>query len=329
MVMVLLLDRERERVLLSFFFLKELLGLFRYPLGSGRALLAGTLPLRYSAARFANRTPTWRLPVFGHVFGLAAAGVVQEAFADGRQEVHWVSGSEPGRKRIRQNRKNTLHTSLVSWVHIVHVCGRGCVDVGHSSVSFPDPKRRLCDQDDEGYVPDQVRIGVGVTPWVCAGPRLQVCTFFFKLALICVRNTNNNITNKTNQPTNQRTQPTNHTTPHHTTPHHTTPHHTTPHQPTNQTKPNQTNKPNQTKPNQQTNQPTNQQINNSTNQSTNQQTNKPNQPHQPNQTKPNQPNQRKPTKPNNQPTNQTTRRVSQEFSFFSWHFSRWIPAGSP
>ena len=96
-------------MLLSFF-LKELLGLFRYPPGSGRALLAGTLPLRYSAARFANRTPTWRLPVFGHVFGLTAAGVVQEALADGRQEVHWVSGSEPGRKRIRLNRKkNPAH----------------------------------------------------------------------------------------------------------------------------------------------------------------------------------------------------------------------------
>ena len=33
-------------------FLNELLGHFRYPPGSGRALLAGTLPLRYCAARF-------------------------------------------------------------------------------------------------------------------------------------------------------------------------------------------------------------------------------------------------------------------------------------
>ena len=39
-------------------FLNELPGLFRYPAGSGRALLAGTLPLRYSAARFACSTPT-------------------------------------------------------------------------------------------------------------------------------------------------------------------------------------------------------------------------------------------------------------------------------
>ena len=48
-------------------FLDELLFLFRYPVGSGRALLAGTLPLRYCFDRFACRTPTWRLPVSGGV----------------------------------------------------------------------------------------------------------------------------------------------------------------------------------------------------------------------------------------------------------------------
>ena len=40
------------KVLLSVPFLNELLGLFRYPAASGRALLAGTLPFPYSAARF-------------------------------------------------------------------------------------------------------------------------------------------------------------------------------------------------------------------------------------------------------------------------------------
>ena len=45
-------------------FLNELLSLFRYPPKSGRALLSGTLPLRYCAARFAYSTPTWRLPAF-------------------------------------------------------------------------------------------------------------------------------------------------------------------------------------------------------------------------------------------------------------------------
>ena len=38
-------------------FLNELLSLFRYPPKSGRALLTGTLPLRYCAARFACKTP--------------------------------------------------------------------------------------------------------------------------------------------------------------------------------------------------------------------------------------------------------------------------------
>ena len=40
-----------------YLFLNELLVLFRYLAGSGRALLAGPLPLRYCATRFACRTP--------------------------------------------------------------------------------------------------------------------------------------------------------------------------------------------------------------------------------------------------------------------------------
>ena len=36
----------------------------------------------------------------------ASVGAVREEFVDGAdQEVHWVSGSGPGRKRIRLNRK--------------------------------------------------------------------------------------------------------------------------------------------------------------------------------------------------------------------------------
>ena len=84
-------------------FLNELLVLFRYPPGSGRALLAGTLHLRYCAARFACRTPTWRLPDSGHFAGLVTAevGVVWEADVGGAaHEVSWVSGSRPRRKRI-------------------------------------------------------------------------------------------------------------------------------------------------------------------------------------------------------------------------------------
>ena len=105
-----LTSRPRESA--SELFLDELLGLFRYPPGSGRALLAGTLLLRCCAARFACRTPTWWLPVSGHVVGLVAAGAT---VADGaRQEVHWVSGSGPGRKRIRLNRKSP---STPRWFH--------------------------------------------------------------------------------------------------------------------------------------------------------------------------------------------------------------------
>ena len=142
--------------------MNELLRLFRYPPRSGRALLAGTLPLRFCAARFANRTPTWRLPVPGCVVDLVAAhdGAGREALADGaRQEVHWVSGSGPGRKRIRLNMKTHAHFAgfvIQSrprvWKRLRHV--------GPSSVSIPDHKRRRCGQDDQVYVPDQVRTGV-------------------------------------------------------------------------------------------------------------------------------------------------------------------------
>ena len=128
-------------------FLDELLGLFQYPPGSGRALLAGTLHLRYCAARFACRTPTWRLPESGHVAGLVTAvvGVAGEAVVDGAaDEVSWVSGSGPGRKRIRLNRKTPAHLvdSMVRsrprvWKRLRHL--------GHSSFSLPDPKRRRGD----------------------------------------------------------------------------------------------------------------------------------------------------------------------------------------
>ena len=60
-----LTSRPRESA--SLHFLDELLALFRYPSGSGRALLAGTLPLRYCSARFACMTPSWRLPALGSV----------------------------------------------------------------------------------------------------------------------------------------------------------------------------------------------------------------------------------------------------------------------
>ena len=122
--------------------MNELLGLFRYPFGSGCALLAGT--------RFACRTPTWRLPVSGHVVDLVTLGadIGLEAVADGAfQAVHWVSGSGPGRKRIRLNRKTparlagfVVQSRPKVWKRLRHV--------GLSSVSIPDHKRRRGDQDD-------------------------------------------------------------------------------------------------------------------------------------------------------------------------------------
>ena len=68
-----LTSRPRESA--SVHFLDELLGLFRCPPGSGRATLAGTLPLRYCAARFACRTSTWRLPGSCHVVDQVTASV--------------------------------------------------------------------------------------------------------------------------------------------------------------------------------------------------------------------------------------------------------------
>ena len=66
-----LTSRPRESA--SELFLNELLSLFRYPSRSGRALLNGTLPLRYCSVRLAHRTPTWRLPASGQVSRLVAA----------------------------------------------------------------------------------------------------------------------------------------------------------------------------------------------------------------------------------------------------------------
>ena len=85
-----LTSRSRESA--SEPFLNELLGLFRYPAGSGRALLAGTLPLRCCAVRFACSSPTWWLPDSGHVAGLvtAVAGVESEVVDCVDDAVSWV-----------------------------------------------------------------------------------------------------------------------------------------------------------------------------------------------------------------------------------------------
>ena len=85
-------------------FSKRAVAALSVPSRSALALLAGTLPLRYCAARFASKVSTWRLPVFRHAAGLVIA---DESVSDvveveaGGEEVSW---SGPGRKRIRPNR---------------------------------------------------------------------------------------------------------------------------------------------------------------------------------------------------------------------------------
>ena len=120
-------------------FLDLLLLLFQYPPRSARALLAGTLPLRYCTARSVSRIPTWRLPVSGHVASLVCAdlGVSEgDGVEDARREVHWVSGSGLGRKRIRLNRKNPAHLAGLgaqSWPRV----WKRLRHVEHSLVSIP------------------------------------------------------------------------------------------------------------------------------------------------------------------------------------------------
>ena len=88
------------------------LSLFRYPSRSGRALLNGTLPLRYCAVRFAHSTPTWRLPAAGQVGRLVAAYPDSAGDCGGEVfalRVPLVSKSGPVRKRFRLNRKTPAH----------------------------------------------------------------------------------------------------------------------------------------------------------------------------------------------------------------------------
>ena len=105
-----LTSRPRESA--SVPFLGELLFLIRYPVGSGRALLAGTLLLRNCFDRFACRTPTWRLPASGGVVDLVTANVAdgqRVVPAAGRRVVFGVRNSGLRRKRIRLNRKPPAH----------------------------------------------------------------------------------------------------------------------------------------------------------------------------------------------------------------------------
>ena len=99
------------------------------------------------------------MPVSGHVVDLvtASVGAVRGAIVGGAgQEVHWVSGSGPGRKRIRLNRRNSCTPRQIYG----SISSTGVEEVA-SCVSIPDHKRRRGDQDDGGSNPAQVRTGVG------------------------------------------------------------------------------------------------------------------------------------------------------------------------
>ena len=156
-----LTSRPRESA--SLHFLDELLALFRYPAGSGRASLAGTLPLRYCAARFACLTLSWRLPVHGSVGDLVAAysdAGRRAAVAEVGRDVYWVSGSGSGRKRIRLNRKTPAHLA----VYVTHSRPRVWKRLRHGvllQVSDSDHKRRRCEDYLDGCIPFHERTGVG------------------------------------------------------------------------------------------------------------------------------------------------------------------------
>ena len=141
--------------------LLDLLSLFRYPPKSGRALLSGTLPFRYCAARSAHSTPTWRLPVSGHVDRLIAAH--SDAAGDCGSEVvrvHPGSGSRAVRKRFRLNRKNPAHLAGVL-IHSRPRVWKRLRHDGFSGLSMPDHSRRRCDHAVGALCKSMTGLGLG------------------------------------------------------------------------------------------------------------------------------------------------------------------------
>ena len=141
----------------------ELLSLFRYPSRSGRALLNGTLPLRYCAVRFAHSTPTWRLPVSGQVSRLVAAYPDSAGGRDDRVvglRVFRGYGSGSVRKRFRLNRKTPAHLVGVL-AHSRPRIWKRLRQVGFSDLSMLDHTRRRCDHAVWGSVHEHDRVGVG------------------------------------------------------------------------------------------------------------------------------------------------------------------------
>ena len=135
-----LASRPRESA--SVPFLDELLFLFRYPVGSWRALLAGTLPLRYCFDRFACRTPTWRLPASGRVGDSVAASV-----DDGQGFVPAVVGRFFGfvilvcEGNEFDSTEKKPSTPCRFWgFNLGHVCGKDCVQLIFLGILFLDTR---------------------------------------------------------------------------------------------------------------------------------------------------------------------------------------------
>ena len=97
--------------------------------------------------------------MLGHVAGLVCAGVGSAGDGEG-EEVHWISGSGLGRKRIRLNRKTPAHLIGRSMHSRPRVWKRlHCSE--YPGVSGVDCKRRRCNQHDEGVSPVHPRTGAG------------------------------------------------------------------------------------------------------------------------------------------------------------------------
>ena len=123
-----------------------------------------TLPLRYCAAGFASKIPTWRLLAGGNVVDLVTGGGEEVGMVQvepGRSGVDWVSGpGERWKKRARLNRRTPAH--LVErgfWgsQSPPRVWKRSGILDGARA----DAKRRCLYQQDEACVHVQDRTGVG------------------------------------------------------------------------------------------------------------------------------------------------------------------------
>ena len=92
----------------------SLLGVFGYPAGSGRVLLAGDLPLRYYSDSFALRKFNWKLPEGGGVRTLISASSPGSSLGRGLLGGCWTRGAGGVWKRVRLTKKTA---STLVWRH--------------------------------------------------------------------------------------------------------------------------------------------------------------------------------------------------------------------